>query len=71
MKLLSFLIAAAAVLALFGSCTRRDDTDPPEPYGRSGLILLADARTGCQYLAVPLGGITPRRDGEGKHMGCR
>lgn len=68
MKLVSLIIVAAFVAAVFGAFGR-DDTDPPD--GRSGMRLLIDSRTGCQYLAMPLGGITPRRDGEGKHVGCR
>lgn len=69
MKVVSWLIVGACLAAIFGALFGKDDTDPPD--GRSGLRLMTDARTGCQYLAMPLGGITPRRDGEGKHVGCR
>lgn len=43
-----------------------DDTDPPG--ARSGLIPYTDALTGCQYLAVPATGVTPRLDVSGKHI---
>jgi hypothetical protein len=44
----------------------KDDTDPPD--GRSGMSLHTDALTGCQYLAVPFSGMTPRLDGSGRHV---
>lgn len=30
-----------------------------------------DSRTGCQYLESLNGGLTPRLDRDGKHVGCR
>jgi hypothetical protein len=45
----------------------RDSTDPVD--GRSGMVLLTDAATGCQYLARD--GITSRLGAGGKQMGCR
>lgn len=56
-------------VTLVGACTPKDDTDPPE--GRSGMSLHTDHLTGCQYLSKPLGGITPRVDGRGRHLGCK
>ena len=49
----------------------KDDTDPPGWTGfyRSGMRVLTDAQTGCQYLQA--GGLTPRLDADGRHMGCR
>lgn len=47
---------------------RRDDTDG---ISRSGMKPHTDNATGCQYLSVPGGGITPRLDGNGQHRGCR
>jgi hypothetical protein len=38
----------------------KDDTDPVK--GRSGMEVLVDNRTGCQYLATSTGGLTPRLD---------
>lgn len=61
----AIVVALALVHWVFGLA--KDDTDPPT--GRSGLILLTDAKTGCQYLSR--GGLTPRLDASGKHMGCR
>lgn len=42
----------------------KDDSDSPT--ARSGMLVLTDHLTGCQYLATARGGITPRwtRDGE-------
>ncbi len=37
----------------------RDSTDGED---RSGMVPHIDARTGCEYLSVPGGGITPRMD---------
>jgi hypothetical protein len=53
------------------SCTdqEKDNTDPLD--GRSGLYLRTDSLTGCQYLSEPRGGITPRPDGAGRHVGCK
>lgn len=42
-----------------------DDTDLPG--GRSGMDLLTDHRTGCQYL-YRRGAITPRMDANGKQI---
>lgn len=59
------------VLALDYSPIARDDTDPGAWGERSGLALRVDSLTGCQYLAVFMGGITPRVDGKGNHVGCK
>lgn len=53
----------AAMFAQWG--LGRDATDGKE---RSGLALKTDAMTGCQYLASPWGGITPRLDRFGKQI---
>lgn len=47
----------------------RDSTDGPWPH-RSGVDVVTDAATGCQYLRTSGGGITPRVDGHGKQLGC-
>ena len=47
----------------------RDDSDGAWP-NRSGLKPKTDALTGCQYLQSPGGGITPRLDANGRHIGC-
>lgn len=49
----------------------RDDSDPGRWGERSGMQPRTDHATGCQYLAVPGGGITPRLTADGQHMGCR
>lgn len=48
----------------------RDGTDGAWP-NRSGVDVVTDAATGCQYLRTPGGGITPRVDATGKQLGCR
>ncbi len=54
-------------------CVDSDDTDGPD--GPSGLTLVTDHKTGCQYVGFRglygAGGITPRVDGHGHHVGCR
>jgi hypothetical protein len=59
----------AAVLLAQNFPLWRDDTDPPWPK-MSGMNLMTDHRTGCEYVGAG-GGITPRVDGSGRHMGCR
>ncbi|MFI2810177.1 hypothetical protein [Microbulbifer sp. JSM ZJ756] len=55
-------------LAFFTGKFDRDSTDGQE---RSGMRLHTDKLTGCQYLSVINGGITPRLSTDGKHQGCR
>lgn len=43
-----------------------DSTDSSS--ARSGMALHRDAETGCEYLASPWGGITPRLRASGDHM---
>lgn len=43
----------------------RDSTDGKN---RSGMELRTDAMTGCQYLEGSRGGLTPRLDGDGRHV---
>ena len=67
MKTIDYVIPVLLVFLLVASCSaNKDDTDPTE--GRSGLALHTDNLTGCQYLAKPFGGITPRLDAQGKHI---
>jgi len=47
-----------------------DETDDPRGK-RSNMILLTDHGTGCQYLRVIGGGITPRLDADGKQICTR
>lgn len=61
--LLLFIVSWLISLLPFG----RDDTDGPWP-NRSGIKVVTDAKTGCQYLAHERGGLTPRLDAEGRHI---
>lgn len=70
----SFWVMVAAIVIVFSLLffpppITRDDTDPPN--GHSGMSLHTDALTGCQYLGKARGGLTPRVDGKGKHVGCK
>lgn len=45
-----------------------DSTDNPDTRERSGMTILVDHGTGCQYLTRRGGGITPRLDKDGQPM---
>lgn len=63
------IIALAVATGWLAQCASyRDDTDGADE--RSGMVLYRDARTGCEYLGNPLGGITPRVGRDGKQI-CR
>jgi hypothetical protein len=64
--LIRLVIIAIVVSSLHGYFKDKDDTDPEN--GRSGLMLFTDAKTGCQYVGNPAGGIIPRMNEEG-HIG--
>lgn len=67
-QLALFAVMMAGMLMLLLSLflnNPRDTTDPPD--GRSGMKLLTDHATGCQYL-YRSGGITPRMSSDGRHM---
>lgn len=44
----------------------KSSADPAGGY--SGLHVMVDALTGCQYLATQKGGLTPRLDANGKQI---
>lgn len=63
-----YLMVSVYVLSLLPG-EPRDSTDPAN--GRSGLRLMIDNATGCEYLSAGFfGGITPRMDSDYMHMGC-
>jgi hypothetical protein len=68
-RLFVTLCGVIFVLWLIHVFAPKDDTDPPD--GRSGMVPRIDQRTGCQYLTIPFGGITPRVDAAGRHVGCK
>jgi hypothetical protein len=57
------------VFALWLLPLSRDTTDGEWP-NRSGVRPRTDALTGCQYLETSKGGITPRINASGRHLGC-
>lgn len=66
-KAVAWICAAIIVLGLIGSIVgypQKDDTDPSG--GRSGLKIYTDSGTGCQYLSVSGGGVTPRLSADGQ-----
>lgn len=69
--LCGWLIVGYFMVVLIGlSPIARDDSDPGSWGDRSGLTLRTDSLTGCQYLEAQSGGLTPRLDTDGKHIGC-
>lgn len=46
----------------------KDSTDSPEQ--RSNMIVRVDNKTGCEYLESARGGLTPRLNASGEHLGC-
>ncbi|MFH1557454.1 MAG: hypothetical protein ABII76_21810 [Pseudomonadota bacterium] len=57
------------IIGMIAIPTPRDSTDGSD--GRSGMRPHIDAATGCEYLSVAGGGITPRLAPGGMQMGCR
>lgn len=63
-----YIIAIVIAIAIW----KRADRDDSDPVGgrRSGLTVYTDHRTGLQYLQGGwFGGITPRLDKNGNHIG--
>lgn len=65
MGLAGFVALAGVALMLVGYLNPHDDTDPPD--GRSGMTLLIDHGTGCQYL-YRSGAMTPRMGSDGRQV---
>ena len=67
---LGALMALVVSLAISESHKARDADGSGT---HSGMTVLTDQQTGCQYLGGHYsdGGITPRMDGDGKQVGCR
>lgn len=63
--LFAVLMLADSTIGLGGY----DSTDTGKV--RSGMKPMVDAATGCEYLHVAFGGVTPRIGAAGKQMGCR
>lgn len=67
-SIVAIMVITWIAIGLVSRMVPYDDTDPPD--GRSGMTLLTDHGTGCQYL-YRSGAITPRMDANGKHMCSR
>jgi hypothetical protein len=63
------IVLALVLVLIFGSINPRtlDETDDHETGKRSGMNVLIDHGTNCQYLKAS-GGLTPRLDVSGKPM---
>lgn len=60
------------IFALLSWMQPYDDSDDEANGKRSNMSLRVDYGTGCQYLGTGLfGGLTPRLDKDGRHVGCR
>lgn len=70
MKMNTFFAVLCALL-VYGFISKpnsisKDDTDPS--WGRSGLTIYTDNKTGVQYVGTALGGLSVRVDLDGKPM---
>lgn len=61
---LALIVVGVSLLAL--PLQPLDDTDNRQTGERSGVSLITDHGTGCQYLRTGWGGITPRIGPDGK-----
>lgn len=66
----SNLIAVGYVVAQLGAYVLFNTTDDTDGEKRSNMMLHTDHKTGCQYLSSINGGLHPRLDNDGQHMGC-
>ena len=68
---IAMLILAGWILLTFISyeIAPIDDSDATDPFIRSGMTVLVDHRTGCQYLRSG-DGLTPRMEANGKQVWC-
>lgn len=66
LEVFSFAAVLMLLIWLSHDWPYHDDTDPPD--GHSGLSLYTDHRTGCQYLGVLFGGLTPRLGPDGRQL---
>lgn len=69
-KLVMFYVLGSIIMYLINKTDYgRDDSDL-ENGARSGLQIRTDHLTNCQYFETREGGITPRLDKDGNHVGC-
>lgn len=72
MKTYHFIMLVIFLALIFDWLMPFDSTDDAENNHCSGMTLLTDYMTGCQYLksGFIIGTLTPRLDGDGRHVGC-
>lgn len=63
-------VVALIYIAAYSIGYGLDSTDV-NPFNRSGMSLHVDNMTGCEYLGAAKGGLIPRVNANGMHMGCR
>jgi len=67
-----FFVWALLLLFVLSLMQPYDDTDDVQNKIRSDMVVKTDHKTGCQYLKSGfVGGLTPRVDVNGRHIGCR
>ena len=67
-----FIMWLLILLSVLTWANPYDDTDDEKNGVRSNMSLTTDYKTGCQYLSRGIfGGITPRLNSKGEHVGCR
>ena len=72
MRPLQVFLVLFSVLGIFTALiTLGIKADKKWPTSRDISFVSIDGDTGCQYLQNPNGGITPRIDADGVHMGCK
>lgn len=72
MKPFQIFLIACSILGIFTALiTLGIKADKKWPPSRDTSFVSIDGDTGCQYLQNPNGGITPRIDADGVHMGCK
>lgn len=69
-ELLIIYVFIQLFIQLFVHGPNGDDSDKSF-FERSGMRVMTDYKTGCQYFSSPYGGITPRLEPNGQHVGCR
>lgn len=70
LMLIGVFLASYGIVAYVAAIQQAEYDATDAPPIRSGMVLLTDHGTGCQYLAHRFGGLVARLSGEGKQIGC-
>jgi hypothetical protein len=67
-----WVLGISGVILLAIGTYMANNREPPDPStGSTQLRVYTDVLTGCQYLRVKGGGLTPRMAGNGQQIGCK